>query len=94
MNDCFTFSPFLFGAKQSRHDIGDYRAWFIPVRSPFFGLAGFLSDDINLSTDNRRGFFIRPRTVENIIVILFEISFIALAIHARNIDDIPRMKSR
>jgi hypothetical protein len=38
------------------------------------------------------GFSIKPRTVENIIVILFEISFIALAIHARNIDDIPRMK--
>jgi VanZ family protein len=38
------------------------------------------------------GFTIKPGTVENIIVILFEISFIALAIQAKNIDDIPRMK--
>jgi VanZ family protein len=38
------------------------------------------------------GFSIRPGTVENIIVILFEISFILLAIQANNIDDIPRMK--
>ena len=38
------------------------------------------------------GFSIKPETVENIIVILFEISFILLAIHAVNIDDIPRMK--
>jgi len=35
---------------------------------------------------------VNPRTVENIIVILFEISFIALAIQAVNIGDIPRMK--
>jgi hypothetical protein len=54
--------------------------------------AGFLSDDINLSTDNRRGFSIKPETLENVIVLLFEISFIALAIQAVNIDDIPRMK--
>jgi len=38
------------------------------------------------------GFSIKPETVENIIVILFEISFILLAIQAVNIDDIPRMK--
>jgi hypothetical protein len=31
------------------------------------------------------------RTIENIIVILFEISFILLAIQAVNIDDIPRL---
>ncbi len=35
---------------------------------------------------------IKPRTIENIIVILFEISFILLTIQAVNIDDIPRMK--
>jgi hypothetical protein len=40
----------------------------------------------------RMGFSVRPGTVENIIVILFEISFILLAIQAQNIDDIPRMK--
>ena len=33
----------------------------------------------------------KPRTIENIIVILFEISFILLAIQAVNIDDIPRL---
>ena len=38
------------------------------------------------------GFSIRPETLENVIVILFEISFILLAIQAVNIDDIPRMK--
>ena len=38
------------------------------------------------------GFSIKPGTVENIVVILFEISFILLAIQANNIDDIPRMK--
>jgi len=38
------------------------------------------------------GFAVKPETVENIIVILFEISFILLAIQAVNIDDIPRMK--
>ena len=38
------------------------------------------------------GFSIKPRTIENILVILFEISFILLAIQAQNIDDIPRMK--
>jgi len=38
------------------------------------------------------GFSIKPETVENIVVILFEISFILLAIQAVNIDDIPRMK--
>ena len=38
------------------------------------------------------GFSIKPQAVENIIVILFELSFIALAIHAKNIEDIPRMK--
>jgi hypothetical protein len=37
-------------------------------------------------------FSVKPRTLENIIVILFEISFILLAIQAVNIDDIPRMK--
>ena len=37
-------------------------------------------------------FSITPRTIENSIVILFEISFILLAIQAVNIDDIPRMK--
>jgi len=36
-------------------------------------------------------FFNKPGTVENIIVILFEISFILLAIQAVNIDDIPRL---
>jgi hypothetical protein len=35
-------------------------------------------------------FFTKPGTVENIIVILFEISFILLAVQAVNIDDIPR----
>jgi len=35
-------------------------------------------------------FSLKPRTIENIIVILFEISFILLAIQAVNIDDIPR----
>jgi hypothetical protein len=34
---------------------------------------------------------IKPRTIENIIVILFEICFILLAVQAVNIDDIPRM---
>ena len=38
------------------------------------------------------GFAVKPETVENIIVILFEISFILLAIQAVNIEDIPRMK--
>jgi hypothetical protein len=38
------------------------------------------------------GFSIKPETIESIIVILFEISFILLAIQAVNIDDIPRMK--
>jgi hypothetical protein len=38
------------------------------------------------------GFSIRPETLENVIVILFEISFILLVIQAVNIDDIPRMK--
>jgi len=38
------------------------------------------------------GFAVKPETVENIIVIIFEISFILLAIQAVNIDDIPRMK--
>jgi VanZ family protein len=37
-------------------------------------------------------FSFKPRTIENIIVILFEISFILLAIQAVNIDDIPRVK--
>ena len=32
------------------------------------------------------------KTIENIIVILFEISFILLAVQAVNIDDIPRLK--
>jgi len=36
-------------------------------------------------------FFNKPGTVENIIVIFFEISFILLAIQAVNIDDIPRL---
>ena len=35
---------------------------------------------------------VKSKTIENIIVILFEISFIVLAIRAVNIDDIPRMK--
>jgi hypothetical protein len=35
-------------------------------------------------------FFQKPKTIENIIVQLFEISFILLAIQAVNIDDIPR----
>jgi hypothetical protein len=34
---------------------------------------------------------IRPRTIENIIVILFELSFIALAVQAVNIEDTPRL---
>ncbi len=38
------------------------------------------------------GFSIKPGTVENIIVVLFEISFILLAVQANNIDDISRMK--
>jgi VanZ family protein len=38
------------------------------------------------------GYAVKPETIETIIVILFEISFIALAIQAVNIDDIPRMK--
>ena len=38
------------------------------------------------------GFSIKPGTVENIIVFLFEISFILLAVQAKNIDDISRMK--
>jgi VanZ family protein len=38
------------------------------------------------------GFSLKPRTIENIIVILFEICFILLAVQAVNIDDIPRMK--
>jgi len=77
--------------KRDRYDIG---AVIRPVHRGqiiLFCLAGFLSDDNILSTDNRRGFSIKPGSIENIIVILFEISFIALAIHARNIDDIPRM---
>jgi hypothetical protein len=36
-------------------------------------------------------FSLKSRTVENIIVILFEISFILLAIQAVNINDIPRL---
>jgi hypothetical protein len=36
-------------------------------------------------------FSLNSRTIENIIVILFEISFILLAIQAVNIDDIPRL---
>jgi hypothetical protein len=36
-------------------------------------------------------FSLKPRTIENIIVILFEISFILLAIQAVNIEDIPRL---
>jgi VanZ family protein len=35
---------------------------------------------------------VKPRTIETIIVILFEISFIVLAVQAVNIDDIPRLK--
>jgi hypothetical protein len=38
------------------------------------------------------GFSIKPGTVENSIVVLFEISFILLAVQANNIDDISRMK--
>jgi hypothetical protein len=58
----------------------------------FFILAGFLTNNNIEFIKKGRGFSINPRTIENIIVILFEISFIALAVHARNIDDIPRMK--
>ena len=38
------------------------------------------------------GFAVKPETIETTIVILFEISFILLAIQAVNIEDIPRMK--
>ena len=38
------------------------------------------------------GFSIKPSTIETILVILLEIGFIGLAIHARNTNDIPRMK--
>jgi VanZ family protein len=38
------------------------------------------------------GYAVKPVTIETTIVILFEISFIFLAIQAVNIDDIPRMK--
>ena len=38
------------------------------------------------------GYAVKPETIETTIVILFEISFILLAIQAVNIDDIPRMK--
>jgi hypothetical protein len=54
-------------------------------------LAGFLSHK-NIELREKEGISINPRTIENIIVVLFEIGFIGLAIHARNIDDIPRMK--
>jgi hypothetical protein len=37
------------------------------------------------------GIFIRPSSIETILVILLEIGFIGLAIHARNTNDIPRM---
>ena len=63
-----------------------------PGQITFFGLAGFLSDENNLDKETGMGFSIKPQAVENIIVILFEMSFIALAIHAKNIEDIPRMK--
>lgn len=33
----------------------------------------------------------KPGTIENIIVILFEISFVLLAIQAVNIEDTPRL---
>ena len=36
-------------------------------------------------------FSYRPATIENIIVILFEISFVLLAIQAVNIEDTPRL---
>jgi hypothetical protein len=45
-----------------------------------------------LNLRKRKRIPITPRTIENIIVILFEIGFIGLAVHAKNIDDIPRMK--
>ena len=35
---------------------------------------------------------VKSKTIENIIVILFEISFILLSVQAVNIDDIPRLK--
>ena len=38
------------------------------------------------------GYQVKPKTIEIIIVILFEISFILLAVQAVNIDDIPRLK--
>ena len=63
-----------------------------PGQITFFSQAGFLSDENNLDRETGMGFSIKPQAVENIIVILFEISFIALAIHANNIEDIPRMK--
>ena len=37
-------------------------------------------------------FSIKPKIIEIIIVLLFEISFILLAVHAENIDDITRMR--
>jgi hypothetical protein len=37
------------------------------------------------------GFPIKPKTIETIIVVLFEISFILLAIQAVNIDDNPQV---
>jgi hypothetical protein len=37
------------------------------------------------------GISIKPRTIETILVILLEIGFIGLAVHARNTHDIPRM---
>jgi VanZ family protein len=37
-------------------------------------------------------FPIKPKIIEIIIVLLFEISFILLAVHAENIDDISRMR--
>ncbi|MGB9176645.1 MAG: hypothetical protein WCB46_07925 [Methanoregula sp.] len=37
------------------------------------------------------GISIKPGTIETILVILLEIGFIGLAVHARNTNDIPRM---
>jgi len=38
------------------------------------------------------GWPVKPKTIEIILVILFEISFILLAVHAENIDDFTRMR--
>jgi VanZ family protein len=57
----------------------------------FSGWKSFLLDENNYSEDMKFEFSHNPKTIENIIVLLFEISFILLAFQAVNIDDIPRM---